>query len=162
MKNCSSGEDQSRTCLKCCAPSNSMMILYSGIQKSKGRWSSLLHPSCLDSSNGWDLVKGIANYFPEKFLAILEEVFPIVTSTAKNADVTKEVLAIEVRFDTTSIANLSLPTSTPKKPCSHCGQQQWSWTCPMRSYCQYGKWKIRIKWDVAKAGWLGSIRRRVW
>ena len=105
MKNCSSGEDQSRTCLKCCAPSNSMMILYSGIQKSKGRWSSLLHPSCLDSSNGWDLVKGIANYFPEKFLAILEEVFPIVTSTAKNADVTKEALAIEVRFDLSKLGH---------------------------------------------------------
>ena len=105
MKNCSSGEDQSRTCLKCCAPSNSMMILYSGIQKSKGRWSSLLHPSCLDSSNGWDLVKEIANYFPEKFLAILEEVFPIVTSTAKNADVTKEVLAIEVRFDLSKLGH---------------------------------------------------------
>ena len=32
-----------------------------------------------------------------------------------------------------NIQNLSLPTSTPKKPCNHCGQQHWSWTCPMRS-----------------------------
>ena len=32
-------------------------------------------------------------------LSILEEVFPIVTSSVKNADVTKEILAIDLRFD---------------------------------------------------------------
>ena len=33
------------------------------------------------------------------YLSILEEVFPIVTSSVKNADVTKEIMAIDLRFD---------------------------------------------------------------
>ena len=47
FSNCSSGDDQLLTCIKCCLPSNSIIILYSSLQKSKGRNVLFLHHSCL-------------------------------------------------------------------------------------------------------------------
>ena len=55
-------------------------------------------------------------------------------STLKVGGKEKEAIAAtKNNLDATSIAHLSLPTSTPKNPCSHCGQQHWSWSCPSRS-----------------------------
>ena len=42
-----------------------------------------------DSYVDWSSVKEIANRFPEAFLSIIEDVFPLVTSNAKTADVAK-------------------------------------------------------------------------
>ena len=73
---------------------------------------------------------------------------PLETTTIRYSDAAKDYRVNKAKYygvikrsikepkpnlETTSINNLSLPTSTPKKPCSHCGQQHWSWTCPMRS-----------------------------
>ena len=54
-----------------------------------------------DSFVDWSSVKEIANHFPEAFLSIVEDVFPLVTSNAKTADVTKDLLALKTRFDLT-------------------------------------------------------------
>jgi hypothetical protein len=34
-----------------------------------------------NSSIDWNLVREVANHFPESFLSIIEDVFPIVTSS---------------------------------------------------------------------------------
>ena len=31
-----------------------------------------------DSSKEWDLIREIANYFPERFLSLMEEIFPMM------------------------------------------------------------------------------------
>ena len=60
---------------------------------------SQLSPGCTD----WEFICELINFFPEKFLSILEEAFPMVTSSVKNADVTKDILSIDLRFDLTVI-----------------------------------------------------------
>ena len=63
-----SGDFQFITCLKCCAPSNSIIILQSGIQKSNGRQNVLLHHSCL---NCFIIFGKIGNKNSYNFLSVL-------------------------------------------------------------------------------------------
>ena len=54
----------------------------------------------------WNMMLSFANFFPIKFLSILEEVFPYVTDAVKSAEVTKQILNQEVRFDLTTKSSL--------------------------------------------------------
>ena len=47
----------------------------------------------------WKTMLSFANFFPHRFLSILEEVFPYVTDAVKSAEVTRQILSQEVRFD---------------------------------------------------------------
>ena len=59
-------------------------------------------------------------------------------------------------LDATSISHLSLPTSTPKNPCSHCGQQHWSWSCPSRS--EEEKLQDAVNYTIRRASPKKQVR----
>ena len=66
---------------------------------------SLSHSDSMKPFKDWRFAKEVANHFPDTFLQILQSVFPLVASTAVQADVAKALLNLKTRFDLTIVGH---------------------------------------------------------
>ena len=99
-------EHQFRILARMCKMTKEEMIPPESEEWIKSKYmESLTHSDSRKPFKDWRFAKEVANHFPDTFLKILQNVFPLAASTAVQADVTKAILNLKIRFDLTIVGH---------------------------------------------------------